>query len=79
MPFARLRRKRLRFGSLAMAYACIFLSIVNRDMRIVGIGYNGFPRGCSDDVLPWARLADDELGTKYPVWQNACWLLAVVD
>jgi len=19
------------------------------------IGYNGFPRGCSDDVLPWAR------------------------
>src|SRR4051812_468885 len=22
--------------------------IVNKDRRIVGIGYNGFPRGCSD-------------------------------
>jgi hypothetical protein len=21
-----------------------------------GIGYNGFPRGCSDDKLPWAKV-----------------------
>jgi hypothetical protein len=41
--------------------------IVNPDMRIVGIGYNGFPRGCSDDLLPWARTAEDPLDTKYPV------------
>jgi hypothetical protein len=41
--------------------------IVNSRNRIVGIGYNGFPKGCSDDVLPWARTADDELDTKYPV------------
>jgi hypothetical protein len=41
--------------------------IVNNRNRIVGIGYNGFPRGCSDDILPWARSADDELDTKYPV------------
>ena len=27
----------------------------------------GFPRGCSDDLLPWAREADDPLDTKYPV------------
>jgi dCMP deaminase len=40
--------------------------IVNPDKRIVGIGYNGFPRGCSDDELPWAREAVDELDTKYP-------------
>ncbi|CAM9168129.1 unnamed protein product [Ectocarpus fasciculatus] len=40
--------------------------IVNQDKRIVGIGYNGFPMGCSDDDLPWARQADDELDTKYP-------------
>eukprot|EP01041_Mallomonas_annulata_P005349 gene5349-10696_t len=40
--------------------------IVNPDQRIVGIGYNGFPRGCSDDELPWAKEADDELDTKYP-------------
>lgn len=22
----------------------------------LGIGYNGFPRGCSDDKLPWAKV-----------------------
>lgn len=43
------------------------VSIVNQDKRIVGIGYNGFPMGCSDDDLPWARQAEDELDTKYPV------------
>lgn len=41
--------------------------IVNEDKRIVGIGYNGFPRGCSDDELPWDRDGEDELETKYPV------------
>ena len=35
--------------------------IVNSDKRIVGIGYNGFPMGCSDDELPWAREATDPL------------------
>lgn len=39
--------------------------IVNRDKKIVGVGYNGFPTGCSDDQLPWNR--DGEfLDTKYP-------------
>lgn len=28
--------------------------IVDTQGRIVGIGYDGFPRGCSDDCLPWA-------------------------
>lgn len=37
--------------------------IVDKENRIVGIGYNGFPRGCSDDALPWAREGED---TKYP-------------
>lgn len=42
--------------------------IVNEEKRIVGIGYNGFPRGCSDDALPWARHSEsgNELETKYP-------------
>ena len=40
--------------------------IVNADKRIVGIGYNGFPRGCSDEELPWAREAENPLDTKYP-------------
>lgn len=40
-------------------------AIVNEENRIVGIGYNGFPTGCSDDKLPWSRKAADELDTKY--------------
>lgn len=40
--------------------------IVNTENRIVGIGYNGFPKGCSDDILPWDRVAENELDTKYP-------------
>merc|ERR1712232_1122010 len=40
--------------------------IVDKENKIVGIGYNGFPLGCSDDQLPWARKADCELDTKYP-------------
>lgn len=41
--------------------------IVNDERRIVAIGYNGFPRGCSDDLLPWARTAasGSALETKY--------------
>ena len=39
--------------------------IVNRQKRIVGVGYNGFPTGCSDDRLPWAREGE-WLETKYP-------------
>lgn len=27
--------------------------IVDSRNRIIGIGYNGFPMNCSDDVLPW--------------------------
>lgn len=39
--------------------------IVNVKKRIVGIGYNGLPYGCSDDEFPWER--DGEfLNTKYP-------------
>ena len=29
--------------------------IVNQNNIIIGVGYNGFPRGCSDDELPWGR------------------------
>jgi dCMP deaminase len=39
--------------------------IVDSNKRIVGLGYNGFPSGCSDDFLPWAREAESELHTKY--------------
>ncbi|RQM11376.1 hypothetical protein B5M09_002673 [Aphanomyces astaci] len=43
-------------------------SIVNAEKKIVGIGYNGFPNGCDDDVLPWARQAESPLDTKYPIY-----------
>ena len=39
--------------------------IVDENNRILSTGYNGFPRGCSDDIFPWNRNeADGE--TKYP-------------
>ena len=38
--------------------------IVSQDNKILSIGYNGFPRGCSDDEYPWAREGD-ALDTKY--------------
>lgn len=31
--------------------------IVNDDNRIMSVGYNGFPRGCSDDEFPWSARA----------------------
>ncbi|XP_041840303.1 deoxycytidylate deaminase isoform X2 [Melanotaenia boesemani] len=40
--------------------------IVNPENKIVGIGYNGMPNGCDDDLLPWSRTAEDRLDTKYP-------------
>lgn len=33
--------------------------IVDRDNRIVSIGYNGFPRGCDDDEFPWGKPNND--------------------
>ena len=39
--------------------------IVNSENRIMSVGYNGFPRGCSDDVFPWDREGDGELERKY--------------
>ncbi len=39
--------------------------IVDEDKKIIGIGYNGFPIGSSDDELPWAKEGEF-LETKYP-------------
>lgn len=40
--------------------------IVSEDNKILSVGYNGFPRGCSDDEFPWERSADSTNDTKYP-------------
>ena len=61
MGIALLSAKRSKDPSTQVG-ACI----VNQFNKIVGIGYNGFPIGCSDDELPWERSADDSNETKYP-------------
>ena len=38
--------------------------IVGSDKRVLTIGYNGLPAGCSDDEFPWEREGDP-LDTKY--------------
>lgn len=32
--------------------------IVSQDNKILSMGYNGFPTGCSDDEFPWNREGD---------------------
>lgn len=41
---------------------------MNDDNIILSIGYNGFPRGCSDSALPWSKRSQSGsiLDTKYP-------------
>ena len=38
--------------------------IVSQDHKILSMGYNGFPAGCSDDDFPWAREGEP-LENKY--------------
>lgn len=39
--------------------------IVSEDNKILSIGYNGFPNGCSDDEISWEREGNFA-ETKYP-------------
>ena len=39
--------------------------IINNNKKVVSIGYNGFPCGCSDDIFPWDREGNF-CDTKYP-------------
>jgi len=61
MGIALLSAKRSKDPSTQVG-ACI----VNPANKIVGIGYNGFPIGCSDDDLPWERDNKNMNETKYP-------------
>ena len=40
--------------------------IVSPDNIIVSTGYNGMPKGCSDDEFPWDRKGENQNDTKYP-------------
>ena len=61
MGVALLSAKRSKDPSTQVG-ACI----VNEDLRIIGIGYNGLPRGCEDDVFPWGKTDPNPLNNKYP-------------
>ena len=39
--------------------------IVSEKNKILSIGYNGMPTGCSDDEMPWDRENENSLQTKY--------------
>jgi len=38
--------------------------IVSGDNKILSVGYNGFPKGCSDDEFPWNK-EEDPYNNKY--------------
>jgi len=60
MGLAHLSAKRSKDPNTQVG-ACI----VDNDKRVVSIGYNGMPFGCSDAEFPWEREGE-ELETKYP-------------
>ena len=39
--------------------------IVSSDNKILSMGYNGFPNGCSDEDFPWNRESADPYDNKY--------------
>ncbi|MDQ5971034.1 MAG: dCMP deaminase [Patescibacteria group bacterium] len=49
--------------------------VVDSENIILGLGYNGWPRGVGDDVFPWTREGGYEkenyLNTKYPYLAHA--------
>ena len=51
------------FMGVAKVGACI----VSSDNKILSMGYNGFPIGCSDDEFPWGKEheTDDPYNAKY--------------
>lgn len=60
MAIAKLSAMRSKDPSTQVG-ACI----VDKNNRILSIGYNGAPNGYSDDIFPWDREGN-ELETKYP-------------
>lgn len=39
--------------------------IVSKTNHVLALGYNGMPTGCDDEKMPWGRVADSVLDTKY--------------
>ncbi|XP_066592779.1 deoxycytidylate deaminase [Prorops nasuta] len=38
--------------------------IIDQEHKIIGIGYNGMPRGCDDDDFPWCKGSEELLNNK---------------
>ena len=61
------------FMGIALLSACrskdsntqVGACIVSDENKILSMGYNGMPTGCSDDEMPWGREGEP-LETKYP-------------
>lgn len=62
MGVAELSAKRSKDPSTQVG-ACI----VSEDNKILSMGYNGFPMGCSDDEFPWGKECEtsDPYNAKY--------------
>ena len=60
MAIAKLSAMRSKDPSTQVG-ACI----VDKNNRVLSLGYNGAPNGYSDDIFPWDREGN-ELETKYP-------------
>ncbi len=60
MGVAKLSAKRSKDPNTQVG-ACI----VSEDNKILSMGYNGMPIGCSDDEFPWGREGEDPLEIKY--------------
>ena len=60
MGVAQLAAKRSKDPSTQVG-ACI----VSNDNKILSIGYNGFPIGCSDDDFPWEKTDTSPDHNKY--------------
>ncbi|XP_047538927.1 deoxycytidylate deaminase [Vanessa atalanta] len=60
MAIAFLAAKRSKDPSYQVG-ACV----VNKENKILGIGYNGFPIGCKDDDFPWGKNTPSPLDSKF--------------
>lgn len=45
--------------------------IVSKQNKILAVGYNGFPKGCSDDEFPWSKTAESYEETKHAYVSHA--------
>lgn len=46
--------------------ACKVGACIVKNNRVFSLGYNGMPRGCDDDKMPWGKDDIDPLKTKRP-------------